>query len=85
MLVFKKTREALGLGECRQMTAGAAPIHYKTLEFFMSINMPVLEMYEMSECTSPHTLSLQSATQWRAGSCGKNISGVETKIDNPDQ
>lgn len=84
-LLFNKIREAVGLLECRQMTVGAAPIHFKTLEFFMSINMPVLEMYGMSECSGPQTLSVQSATQWKAGSCGKSMSGVETKIANPNE
>ncbi|XP_065884225.1 long-chain-fatty-acid--CoA ligase ACSBG2-like [Dysidea avara] len=85
MLVFKKVREGLGLTECRQMTVGAAPIHRETLEFFMSVNMPVLELYGMSECTGPQTLSIHSATHWRTGSCGKTMSGAETKIDKPDE
>ncbi|XP_065884226.1 long-chain-fatty-acid--CoA ligase ACSBG2-like [Dysidea avara] len=85
MLVFNKVQDGLGLSECRRMTVGAAPIHQETLEFFMSVNMPVLELYGMSECTGPQTLSLHSATHWRTGSCGKSMSGAETKIDKPDE
>jgi len=83
--VFKKVREALGFSKCKQMIVGAAPIHRETLEFFMSVDMPILELYGMSECTGPHTLNVKNFKQWRTGSCGQCISGVETKIDNPDE
>jgi len=82
--VFKKVREALGFSKCKQMIVGAAPIHRETLEFFMSLDMPILELYGMSECTGPHTLNVKNSKTWRTGSCGKCISGVEIKIDNPD-
>ena len=82
--MFKKVREALGFTNCKILTVGAAPVHRETLEYFMSLNMPVLELYGMSESTGPQTLSVL-AKQWRTGSCGKDISGVETKINNPDE
>ena len=58
-------------------------MHRETLEFFMSVDIPVCELYGMSECTGPQTVNLKSSTQWRSGFCGKGISGVETAIDNP--
>ena len=85
MLVFKKVRAALGFSKCRVTLVGAAPIHRQTLEYFMGVDIPVLELYGMSECTGPQTLSLKSHTKWRTGSCGKTISGVEMRIDNPDE
>jgi len=85
MLVFKKVREALGFTKCRLTLVGAAPIHRETLEFFMAVDIPVLELYGMSECTGPQTLSLKNASQWRTGSCGKSMNGAETKINNPDE
>ena len=57
----------------------------ETLEFFMSIDVPVFELYGMSECTGPQTMSLKNPAQWRSGSCGVSISGVETEIDSPDK
>ena len=60
-------------------------MHRETLEFFMAVDIPVLELYGMSESTGPQTISLKSPTRWRTGSCGKSMSGAETKIDNPDQ
>ena len=64
----------------------AAPVLRETLELFMSIDMhmPVLELYGMSECSGPQTLNIKNFKQWRTGSCGKTMSGAETKNNNPD-
>ena len=82
---FKKFREASGFSKCRVILVGAAPVHHKTLEFFMEVDMPLLELYGMSECTGLQTLSLKSSRKWRTGSCGKSMDGVETRIDKPDK
>ncbi|MBN3315592.1 ACBG2 ligase, partial [Atractosteus spatula] len=81
-LVFKKVRKALGLDRCTKCYTGAAPITKDTLEFFLSLDIPVYELYGMSESTGPHTISLPDA--FRLTSCGKVIPGCETKIFNPD-
>ena len=39
---------------------GAAPIDRSVVEFFMHLDVPIYEMYGMSECTGPHTVSLPS-------------------------
>ncbi|MEQ2285899.1 Long-chain-fatty-acid--CoA ligase acsbg2, partial [Ameca splendens] len=57
-LVFKKVRAALGLDRCRICCTGAAPITKETLEYFMSLNIPVKELYGMSESSGPHTVSI---------------------------
>ncbi|XP_074526461.1 long-chain-fatty-acid--CoA ligase ACSBG2-like [Halichoeres trimaculatus] len=82
-LVFKKVRAALGLDRCKLCMTGAAPITKDTLEFFMSLNIPLLELYGMSECSGPQTLSLND--QYRITSCGKVMPGCKTKLDNPDE
>ena len=56
-LVFKRVREALGLDRCKLCFTGAAPVTKDTLEYFMSLNMPLLELYGMSESSGPHTIS----------------------------
>lgn len=56
-LVFKKVRAALGLDRCKTFFTGAAPITMDTLEYFMSLNMPMMELYGMSESSGPHTIS----------------------------
>ncbi|XP_039615484.1 long-chain-fatty-acid--CoA ligase ACSBG2-like [Polypterus senegalus] len=81
-LVFKKVREALGLDRCTRCFTGAAPITKETLEYFMSLNISLMELYGMSESTGPHTIS--TAEAFRIMSCGKEISGCQTKLDKPD-
>ncbi|XP_053559034.1 long-chain-fatty-acid--CoA ligase ACSBG2 isoform X2 [Bombina bombina] len=81
-LVFRKVRKALGLDRCTKCYTGAAPITKDTLEFFLSLNIPVYELYGMSESSGPHTISLPDA--FKITSCGKVISGCRTKILQPD-
>lgn len=57
-LVFKKVRGVLGLDRCRYCFTGAAPITRETLEYFLSLNIPVKELYGMSESSGPHTVSI---------------------------
>ncbi|XP_060702105.1 long-chain-fatty-acid--CoA ligase ACSBG2 isoform X1 [Hemiscyllium ocellatum] len=81
-LVFKKVRNALGLTRCTKCYTGAAPITKDTLEFFLSLNIPLYELYGMSESSGPHTISVPDA--FRLSSCGKVMTDCRTKIFNPD-
>ncbi|XP_047448977.1 long-chain-fatty-acid--CoA ligase ACSBG2-like [Mugil cephalus] len=81
-LVFKKVRATLGLDRCKLCLTGAAPITKETLEYFMSLNMPVKELYGMSESSGPHTVSVD---EYRITSCGKVMPGCKIKLDNPDK
>ena len=38
----------------------------------------------MSESSGPQTVCKMAANRWVAGSAGKDIAGVYTKIDQPD-
>ncbi|NXU52153.1 ACBG2 ligase, partial [Turnix velox] len=82
-LVYKKVRKAIGLDRCTKCYTGAAPITRETLEFFLSLNIPVLEMYGMSESSGPHTGSLPHA--FKLTSCGREMPGCRTLIHNPDK
>ncbi|KAI1900481.1 hypothetical protein AGOR_G00050380 [Albula goreensis] len=81
-LVFKKVRSALGLDRCKACYTGAAPITKDTLEYFMSLSIPLYELYGMSESTGPHSISWEGA--YRIMSCGKVITGSKTKLDKKD-
>ena len=83
MLVFRKLREQMGLDQCRMCYTAAAPIMKQTLEFFLSLNVPVLEVFGMSESTGPHTVSL--GFDFLIPSCGKDIPGVLSTIKGPDE
>jgi len=77
-LVFKKVRKQLGLDRVRIMVTSAAPISKDTLEFFLSLGLPICEVYGMSECTGPATASLP--TRYRTGKAGFVMPGAELKI-----
>ena len=48
-LVFKKVRAVVGLDRCRIIISGAAPITRETMEFFLSLDMPLMEGFGMTE------------------------------------
>lgn len=77
-LVFSNVRSKLGLDRCKLMITSAAPISRDTLEFFLSLGIPILEIYGMSECTGPATISLP--TRYRTGKAGFALPGTEMKI-----
>jgi long-subunit acyl-CoA synthetase (AMP-forming) len=77
-LVFSKVRERLGLDRCKVAATSAAPISRDTLEFFLGLGLPLCEVYGMSECTGPTTLSLP--TKYKTGKVGWVLPGTELKI-----
>ena len=77
-LVFKKVRKQLGLDRARIAVTSAAPISRDTLEFFLSLGIPICEVYGMSECTGPATASLPD--NYRTGKAGFCLPGAELKI-----
>jgi long-subunit acyl-CoA synthetase (AMP-forming) len=77
-LVFSKVREKLGFDRCRIMVTSAAPISKDTLEFFLSLGIPLMEVYGMSECTGPATIS--TGERYRTCKAGYALAGTELKI-----
>ena len=77
-IVFDKVRKALGLDRARFCITSAAPISRDTLEFFLALGIPLLEVYGMSECTGPATYS--PPHNYRTGKCGVVLPGTELKI-----
>jgi long-subunit acyl-CoA synthetase (AMP-forming) len=77
-LVFDRVRERLGLDRVRLCAVSAAPVARETLEFFLSLGLTIYEVYGMSECTAPATLSLPG--QHRLGKAGVVIPGTELRV-----
>lgn len=77
-LVFRKVRAALGLDACRLAITAAAPISRGTLEFFLSLGIPIMEVYGMSEVSGPGTLSFPD--RYRTGTVGLPLPECELKL-----
>jgi long-subunit acyl-CoA synthetase (AMP-forming) len=77
-LVFAKVRERLGLDQARMLVVSAAPIAKETLDYFQSLGLPIMEVYGMSECTGPATMSIPS--RYRLGRAGYAVPGTELRI-----
>ncbi|XP_004688923.1 PREDICTED: long-chain-fatty-acid--CoA ligase ACSBG2-like [Condylura cristata] len=77
-LSFDQARSSLGLHHCRQLFNMGLGLPGPTLDFFLSLNMPIFQLYGMSESTGVHSLSTQKDFQLL--SCGKALPGTHTKI-----
>ncbi len=77
-LVFSKVRLKLGLDRCHLAVTSAAPISKSTLEFFLSLGIPICEVFGMSESTGPTTLS--TPTRYSTGKAGWALPGMELSV-----
>lgn len=55
-LVFDKIKAALGLQKCRIFVTAAAPLNTDIKKYFLSLDIPIIEAYGMSECSGAHTI-----------------------------
>ena len=63
-ILFSKIKMALGLDECGCFVSGAAPIMAETHQYFLSIDIKILELYGMSESTGYHTGNTADKKRW---------------------
>jgi long-chain-fatty-acid--CoA ligase ACSBG len=77
-LVLRKIKEALGLDRTRVLIAGGAPIAKATLDFFISINLPIFNMYGMSESSAPTTVNHH--LKFNLFSVGYPLPGTDLRI-----
>ena len=82
-LILSKIKAALGLDKCKSFLYGAAPIKASTVEYFASLDIPILGAYGMSETTA--IVTLNSNQKFNLKSVGFGVAGTDLKIDNPDE
>ena len=81
-IIKAKLMESFG-GEVQIFIVGGAPMNQETESFLRKINFPITIGYGMTECAPLISFSLP--TEFKAGSCGKNLNGIMTaKIDSRD-
>ena len=76
-LLLDKVKATLGLDAAKILFSAAAPIDLSTLQFFASFDIPVFEIFGMSESTGPVTF--HTVGQWRIGTTGRAMRGSIVK------
>ncbi|HET9481590.1 MAG TPA: AMP-binding protein, partial [Candidatus Polarisedimenticolia bacterium] len=75
-LVLSRIRRGLG-GRLRYAVCGGAPLNPEVMKFFLSIGVPVLEGYGLTETC---VLALNRPDDFAPGTVGPILPGVEVKI-----
>lgn len=57
-IVFNKVRVNLGLDRCKTFVTAAAPLSADIKKFFLSLDIPIMDAFGMSEAAGAHTLSI---------------------------
>ena len=81
-LVFNKIKKELG-GNLSFLPVGGAALKKEISEFFAAIGMPVIVGYGLTETTA--TVTAYPPKNFKHGSVGKTLPGVEIKIGNEDE
>ena len=77
-LVFSQVKKALGLSNARYCLTGAAPIAPEIIEFFNSLDIPLMEIYGQSEDCGPTTVSRPGAN--KIGKVGQAWPGIRVEL-----
>ena len=77
--LYKNVRGLFG-ANIREAVTGAAPIAPEILEFFYACGVPVMEGYGMTETATSATVNRPAGNEFRFGSVGKPMLGVEVRI-----
>ncbi len=80
--IRQKLINAFG-GEFWHIILGGAPLNAEVEEFFHRLKFPLVVGYGMTECAP--LIAYEYPDKFKMGSCGKAITGMEIKIENPDE
>ncbi|XP_040595124.1 long-chain-fatty-acid--CoA ligase ACSBG2 isoform X2 [Mesocricetus auratus] len=82
-LTFDPARKFLGLKHCQQFLNLGLGLPRTTMDFFLSLDIPIFDMYGLTECSGLHTLSSHQA--FRLLSSGKALPSSHTKVEKENQ
>lgn len=82
-MVLRKIKQELGLDRIEYAYFGAAPMNSEVKKFFMSLGMPLINTYGLSETSGGATY--MEPPFFTFDKIGRPIPGTEIKIFNPDE
>ncbi|CAI8030818.1 Long-chain-fatty-acid--CoA ligase ACSBG2 [Geodia barretti] len=81
-VLFKRVQRELGFQRCKIFAVGGAITRTEVYHYLMSLNIPVMNFYGMSESCGAHCVNQSTEDHWRVGSAGKNLVAVSTKLSD---
>jgi long-chain-fatty-acid--CoA ligase ACSBG len=78
-LVLSKIKESLGLDKVKILYVSAAPMKQSTFEYFKSLDLPIINIYGMSECCGPETTARPG--KFKENTAGYAYDETHIKID----
>ena len=82
-LILKRIKEAIGLDQAIMFAFGAAPLKKSTIDYFASLDIPLFNMYGLSEIAGTTTISYSD--HFSLSHAGVMMSGSHVKIAEPDE
>ncbi|XP_073821677.1 long-chain-fatty-acid--CoA ligase heimdall-like [Musca autumnalis] len=79
--LIKDIKISLGLNRVKVLFAGGAPVSEEIKRYFLSLDLPVVEAYGMSETSGGISFDFERPN---LQTCGKAVTGLELQIYNPD-
>lgn len=77
-IVLSKIKQAIGFQDCLFFFYGAAPLKQSSVDYFASIDIPLLNMYGLSETCGSATIN--NPWDFSNKHCGEMLSGTHIKI-----
>lgn len=82
-LILKRIKDALGLDQAKILAFGAAPMKRSTHEYFLSLDMQILNFYGMSETAACETICWKGRVKFDRA--GQACPGTHIRIYNPNE
>lgn len=83
-LILNKVKAAIGMSRATSLVSGTAPISKDVLEYFMSLDLPIMEGYGLSESMSLGSMSTVEGGTWKLGSVGKIDRHIKSRLSYLD-
>jgi len=82
-LILSRIKAALGLDKCEVFFYGAAPLKQSSVDYFASLDMPMFNMYGMSETSG--AVTIHTFEKFKLDAAGFALPGTDLIIKNPDE